>query len=482
MKPGRSPSVLAVVLVALAWGGAAALARLQGFDVLSDDDDARVFIAQRFAAHASLDPSGTSWLPLPFWSMGLAMKLASPTLAVARGVAIMQATAAGMLVFAAARAAGLARQSAVFAALVPLLSPLVPLLGAAPTPELLGAALALYGVVAMTGDRPALGGAALLAATLSRYETWAPALLAASLALLRWWTAEDRRERAQGLAGAALSLLGPVAWSLWNVHAHGSAFHYASRVASYQAALGAHLPALSYLSAMARFAPVPLAGFVLGLLLLGRRGLRRTWVLAACIAALVVGLVVSAARGGAPTHHPERALCLAWMAASIGFVATLPELLVARSRLRALAFVLCAVGLGIAARRLVARDLAGLPDRSAERALGGALARAVPPGEKVLLVPSSYAHLATLTSFGRPGDAVVLPQRSYDPRASTGVDPTSDPELLRAACHAHGARYAVLSNVAALAHAGAYAETWLLPGGVLARVELGSTDPWARST
>lgn len=457
--------------VALAWGGAAALLRLRGFDVLSDDDDARVFIAQRFAEKASLDPSGTSWLPFPFWTMGLAMKALGGTLAVARGFAVAQATAAGMLVFAAAREAGLARQSAVFAALLPLLSAIVPLLGATPTPELLGAALALYGVVATTGERPWLGGLALFAATLSRYETWAPAMVAAGILAIRAWTAEERRERAACLAAAGLALLGPLAWSAWNAHAHGDALHYAKRVAAYQAGIGAALSGSTYLVALVRFAPVPVLGFAVGLALLGKKGAGRTWTLLVAIAALLVGLLVSAARGGAPTHHPERALCLAWMAAAIGLTATLPEVLARGSRLRALFFVLGTLGLGVLARGLVAKELEDVPDRIEARALGHALAKGVPPGEKVLLVPTSYAHLATLTAFARPSDAVVVPRKSYDPRAASDDDPTTDPDALRKVCSEKGARYAVLANVPALAHLSTYAASWVLPGAVLVRVE-----------
>jgi hypothetical protein len=49
--------------------GAWLLAR--GFSHVSDDDYARTVIAEQFAHAPRLDPSGTSWLPLPFWVAGL---------------------------------------------------------------------------------------------------------------------------------------------------------------------------------------------------------------------------------------------------------------------------------------------------------------------------------------------------------------------------------------------------------------------------
>jgi hypothetical protein len=73
---------LAAARLAASWAVAEA-----GLRALSDDDYARVAIAQRFAGAARLDPSGTSWLPFPFWVMGTAMKLLDPSLDVARALA-----------------------------------------------------------------------------------------------------------------------------------------------------------------------------------------------------------------------------------------------------------------------------------------------------------------------------------------------------------------------------------------------------------
>ena len=58
-----------------------------GFSHVSDDDYARVVIAQSFAHAPSLDPSGTSWLPFPFWLNGVAMMLLGRSLDTARAIA-----------------------------------------------------------------------------------------------------------------------------------------------------------------------------------------------------------------------------------------------------------------------------------------------------------------------------------------------------------------------------------------------------------
>ena len=44
-------------------------------------DERRAYL---FAGHAKLDPSGTSWLPFPFWATGTVMKVLDPSLDVAR--------------------------------------------------------------------------------------------------------------------------------------------------------------------------------------------------------------------------------------------------------------------------------------------------------------------------------------------------------------------------------------------------------------
>ena len=62
---GARPILITAVIAAKAAVGAAVL--IGGFRAVSDDDFARVVLAQQWAAHPTLDPTGTSWLPVPFW-------------------------------------------------------------------------------------------------------------------------------------------------------------------------------------------------------------------------------------------------------------------------------------------------------------------------------------------------------------------------------------------------------------------------------
>src|SRR5438270_1048797 len=102
---------LLAAMHALACVGVLAL----GFDHVSDDDFARVTIAQSFAHAPKLDPSGTSWLPFPFWSLGLAMMLLGRSLEVARAFSIALASAAATLPYLALRRAGAPRAHALTA-------------------------------------------------------------------------------------------------------------------------------------------------------------------------------------------------------------------------------------------------------------------------------------------------------------------------------------------------------------------------------
>jgi hypothetical protein len=73
--------VVALVAAKLAL---AALVLHLGFSHVSDDDYARIVIAEQFAHAPHLDPSATSWLPLPFWINGAAMMVLGRSLGVAR--------------------------------------------------------------------------------------------------------------------------------------------------------------------------------------------------------------------------------------------------------------------------------------------------------------------------------------------------------------------------------------------------------------
>ncbi len=62
------PDARELALLFAARGLACVAAWRAGFRALSDDDYARISIAQHFTREPSFDPSGTSWLPAPFWA------------------------------------------------------------------------------------------------------------------------------------------------------------------------------------------------------------------------------------------------------------------------------------------------------------------------------------------------------------------------------------------------------------------------------
>src|SRR6185503_6603773 len=80
-----------------------------GFRAISDDDYARVAIAERFATHPTLDPSGTSWLPAPFWLNGIVMLPLGRSLDVARGTAFTLGLSSALLIHVSARWLGVSR-------------------------------------------------------------------------------------------------------------------------------------------------------------------------------------------------------------------------------------------------------------------------------------------------------------------------------------------------------------------------------------
>ena len=77
---------LVVAGVAALSVAAALLARKLGVLAISDDDFARAAIAEEFARTPRLDPSGTSWLPAPFWLTGAVMAVFGRSFAVARAM------------------------------------------------------------------------------------------------------------------------------------------------------------------------------------------------------------------------------------------------------------------------------------------------------------------------------------------------------------------------------------------------------------
>src|SRR4051812_42914052 len=110
------PRASEAALLCAARAIASLAAYASGFRALSDDDYARISIAQRFAEAPSFDPSHTSWLPAPFWVYGVALRVFGTDLAIARVTAIALSTLATLVVYVAARLLGAGRVGALLGA------------------------------------------------------------------------------------------------------------------------------------------------------------------------------------------------------------------------------------------------------------------------------------------------------------------------------------------------------------------------------
>jgi hypothetical protein len=396
-----------------------------GFTHVSDDDYSRVVIAQLFAHAPHLDPSGTSWLPFPFWTTGGVMMVLGRSLARAREVAFFLGAISVVFPYLAMRAVGTTRLVAALATLIAAATPWSAWLGVATVPEALTAGLVAAGAItssAASGRARVWGGVALLAASLSRYETWGACGIVGIVAAWRggsaWRRGELRTARVDA-AVAVLCVLGPAAWIVWNACVHGDAFHFVARVARFQRALpGGEAPlgerVFTYPLALANGAPLDAALGVVALVGLRDGELRRRWsVPLAAAGAILAFLIVSAVRETTATHHAERAI-----------VGTLPVLAAAgidavrvwTGRTRVVAWRGACASIATAGAALALFGGQAFPggsageDRSQEIARGEELARE--GVGHVEVVPCAYEHFALMAGFGRPEDVDVQPSAS----------------------------------------------------------------------
>jgi len=405
-----------------------------GFTHVSDDDYARVVIAQTFAHAPTLDPSGTSWLPFPFWLTGGAMTLfGSRSLDTARAIAFTLGVASVALPYGAMRALRCGRATALGAVTLAMATPWSAWLGVATVPEAMTACLIAAGAMAAAAGSRAtqVGGAAcLLVAALSRYEAWPACAVFAVAAVVRTRPLRGGESSPTGLGrGAAwlafvLAILGPLAWMAWNAHAHGSPFHFLARVAAYRQAIGAASAPLAekvvaFPCAVATTAPV-----IVGLTALGSIALfvdaevraRWSWPLASAIAILAF-LVYGDIRDGAPTHHPERAvLPILWILAP--FAADSLRALAGRVAWARPAREMWVVGASVAGAlawgvtlpaRLRAHPASAEDEsREAQIARGEAL-RADPRIARLTVTPCAYEHFALIAAFAAPERVDIAP-------------------------------------------------------------------------
>jgi Dolichyl-phosphate-mannose-protein mannosyltransferase len=455
----RGSASAGAVWIALVKAMATAIALAAGFRAVSDDDFARVAIAEAWAHAPRLDPSGTSWLPLPFWLDGAVLAIGGRSLDVARLWAISLGILSALVVYLAARRLASDERSALAGAAIAAIFPWSARLGAATVPELPAAALSLFAMASLVpgGERSSgrariAGGLALLAATLSRYEVWPIAVGFALLSLLDLRRASVA-DRPRIGAAAALSLIGPIAWMAWNRHAHGDALHFVARVTAYRKALGGEEP-----GALARLVAYPIAlvreepelfsalAVAIGLLALGglpalRARLGRFARPAALVAAQIAALSLAMVKDGAPTHHPERAVLLAMLLAALVLGDLAAALFTAPLRVRVIAGALgiSAIAGGVLVRRAFPGE--GFTPRLSEAAIGRAARERMEPGDRALIEVADYGHLAIVAALGRPEDAVL--DRSIDPRDPKVASSFDDQPALLARLAAVHVRYAI---------------------------------------
>ena len=275
-----------------------------GFKHISDDDYARIVIAQSFAETPRLDPSGTSWLPAPFWITGTSMRLGSLAPSIARYVTLGLTLLATTLLWDTARKRIGDRSAAVGILAVSLL-PWSVWTSIPSPPEGFTMLLLAAAIFDLGNDRPSpLVSSGLLLATLSRYEAW---FLVPIYSSRFFFTRPFSISRSR--IWALFPALGPLFWLGMNRISHGDSLHFVARVSRFheRASASSTFPgnALSpYFEALVNLSPLvtPLA-----VALVIASVWKRQWRIELfSVFFVLLALVVSGASHGAPTHHFER--------------------------------------------------------------------------------------------------------------------------------------------------------------------------------
>jgi len=430
------------------------------FFAISDDDFSRLAIAQQFAAAPKLDPSGTSWLPLPFHAYGTGFALFGNQLVVAQALCFLLGLLGAAGVYFAARWASLTDGEATVAALIAALFPHSVCYGLATVPDYPTAVLAILAAASLANAMPRvrlIGALCALAATLCRYETWPLACVIGAFALSDARAAKPRRTL---ILSALLAPAGALAWMLHGALQHHDALFFVKRVTAYKRALGQpSAPLLERLFmqplALIREEPelIVVASTLLlaVLLLLGRNGLKgEAWKRPAfALLAVLAFLVVGDLRDGSPTHHFERVLLSLWF----GVALVIPPIFM---RVRSALYcrnlfwakpwaLILPLGLLVAMTawfvRPVVTKVEPFVNRSAELEMGRHLAARLPERQAVAVYTEDYGYFAIEAALGRPG--ALKPLLKRDPRHPE-LDPMESSGLLAAKLDEMGARYFVV--------------------------------------
>jgi hypothetical protein len=388
-----------------------------GFTHVSDDDYARTVIAEQFALSPRLDPSGTSWLPLPFWLEGSAMMSAGRSLGVARAVAVTLGTASVCAPYLAMRWVGVPRVAALMAVAVAMTIPWNAWLSVATVPEGWSGALVAAAAIAMgRAGAERVAATALMAASLSRYEAWPACAVLATVCIGR---ATREASPWRPLACALVAMAGPVAWMAWNAHAHGSAVHFLSRVSAFRHTVGAadvpeRAKLLGYPLALVHDTP---EAAVLGLVgvagMFRSDALRARWRMAAAVAAAIGAfLVFGDLRDTAPTHHPVRALAaMWWILIGMGVDAVVHEVRWAASSGARLVASGAPALLAIAWCAWLPTRWSAAPGRSESERRDAQIAHGVDLRSRhvsrAIITPCAFEHFALIAAWGEPERAEV---------------------------------------------------------------------------
>jgi hypothetical protein len=406
-------------------------ARHLGFEAVSDDDYARVVIAQQFSHLPAWDPSGTSWLPFPFWLTGLTMCVFGTELEVARSLAWVTSLSSVSLFYLASRWCGQSERAAGWTACAFATFPHAVWLGLATVPE--GYAAVLASVALASCNRPrrierVVGISCVIAASLCRYELWPVAVVVAIAQHLAPALPATTVATRSFASFAALS--GAFAWLLHGITHHGNAWFFLTRVKNYRTLVGQAaehwLDVISnYPLALVTAAP-ELVLFVLTVLVVASLSRDRALVLA-CVwrntkypllgaAAVVLFLMVGDANNGAPTHHPERALQVCWLATLLAVGVGLQQTrILSSTRLRWATYAIVpALALG-----LVRTQAQAFVKREAEVALGRTFAHELDASNRLLVETHGYGHLAVAAGTGQPWHVVGM--NPNDPRQNTSI-------------------------------------------------------------